>query len=132
MTFPHPALAGRGERSCAYPDYSAADGTAWQNQVSTIGADAARRLDDPVLPERLDHGAQGPEVTVQRPVGLRRIARVGDQLPAAAPQLTSIPRIRSERPAFDLNHPGGRRAGGRRSRRTPDAPVVDAADGEVK
>jgi cytochrome c oxidase subunit 1 len=37
-----------------------------------------------------------------RPVGLRTLARVGDLLPAAAAQLHSMPRIRSESPAFDL------------------------------
>ena len=39
-------------------------------------------------------------------MGLRPLAGVGHLLPAAAAQLRRrIPRIRSERPAFDLHHP---------------------------
>ena len=46
---------------------------------------------------------------------------------------TSIPRIRSERPAFDLNHPeAGIPVGVGPAKDAPEAPVVDAADGEVK
>ena len=38
-------------------------------------------------------------------MGLGSLARVGDQLPAARHNFHSIPRIRSESPAFDLHHP---------------------------
>ena len=41
----------------------------------------------------------------RRPVGPRQLAGVGDVLPAAPAQLHQIPRIRSERPAFDLHYP---------------------------
>ena len=38
-------------------------------------------------------------------MGLRPVARVGHQLPPARHNFTTIPRIRSESPAFDINHP---------------------------
>ena len=46
---------------------------------------------------------------------------------------TSIPRIRSEAPAFDLNHPeAGIPVGIGPAKDAPDAPVYDAATEEVK
>ena len=45
----------------------------------------------------------------------------------------SIPRIRSERPAFDLNHPeAGLPVGVGPAKDAPQTPVVDVAQGEVK
>ncbi len=38
-------------------------------------------------------------------MGLRPFAGVGDLLPAAAHNFLTLPRIRSESPAFDLHHP---------------------------
>lgn len=38
-------------------------------------------------------------------MGLRPFARVGDLLPAPRHNFTTLPRIRSESPAFDLHHP---------------------------
>ncbi len=37
-------------------------------------------------------------------MGLRPFAGVGDLLPAAAHNFRTLPRIRSESPAFDLHH----------------------------
>jgi hypothetical protein len=41
----------------------------------------------------------------RRPVGLRQLAGMGEQLPAAGHNFTERPRIRSERPAFELHYP---------------------------
>ena len=66
---------------------------------------AARGLDDPVPLQRVADVEEGSARRDGRPVGVRRLARVGDVLPAAAAQLHVASRIRSERPAFDLHHP---------------------------
>ena len=88
-----------------YADYLPSDGFTTLNTVSTIGSFV---LGGSLLPfvwnvfksyryGQVDHG--------RRPVGLRQLARVGHQLSAAAAQLHRLPRIRSERPAFELHYP---------------------------
>ena len=66
---------------------------------------AAGGLDPHVHLERLHHRAVRPEGHGRRPVGLRQLAGVGDLLPAARHNFYRIPRIRSERPAFELHYP---------------------------
>ena len=75
------------------------------NQISTVGALPARRR--PRCRSSTTSGRPGARAAGRdrRPVGLRPFAGVGDLLPAAAAQLRPLPRIRSERPAFDLHHP---------------------------
>ena len=73
--------------------------------------DLDRRLVDPrpvrahVPLERVHDLAVRREGDRGRPVGFRQLAGVGDLLPAAAAQLHRIPRISSERPAFELHYP---------------------------
>ena len=47
----------------------------------------ARGVDDPVPLQRVEDVEEGAARRHRRPMGLRRLARVGDVLPAAAPQL---------------------------------------------
>ena len=70
-----------------YYSYLPEDNITWMNQLSTFGAGHPRGLDGPVPAERLHHRAPRAEGHRERPVGLRRLARVGHLLPAAAPQL---------------------------------------------
>ena len=74
-----------------------------------------RRIDDPVPVQRVDHRPQGAAGDRERPVGLRRVARMGDVVPAAATQLhvdpahpQRAPRVRSQPPRS--RHPGRGRA----------------------
>ena len=64
-----------------------------------------RLLDAAVHVQRLDH-AQVARRRCRRPVGLGSLARVGhDAARRRATTSHSLPRIRSESPAFDLHHP---------------------------
>ena len=62
------------------------------------------------------------EVTVERPVGLRAQLEWATSCPPPRHNFTSIPRIRSESPAFDMNHPEAGIPLGH-------APLADAPDG---
>ena len=70
-----------------YADYLPGEGFTWANQVSTAGAFLLGRLDAAVPLQRLAHLADRAARRDRRPVGLRRLAGVGDLLPAAAAQL---------------------------------------------
>ena len=89
-----------------YADYLPEDGFTWMNQVSTRRRVPARRVDPAVPVQRLEDLAHRAAGRDRRPVGLRR-ARWSGPPPARRRGTTSsrIPRIRSERPAFDLHHP---------------------------
>ena len=87
-----------------YADYLPTDGFTELNIVSTIGAFV---LGISVLPftwnvQELALRRAGQR---RRPVGLRQLAEMGEQLPAAGHNFTELPRIRSERPAFELHYP---------------------------
>ena len=116
-----------------YADYSAADGFTWQNQVSTIGA---MLLGASMIPFFLNvwiTARKAPKVTVNDPWGYGGSLEWATSCPPPRHNFTSIPRIRSERPAFDLNHPEAAvPVGVGPAKDAPDAPVVDVADGEVK
>ena len=67
-----------------YASYLPEDGVTWMHQLSTVGAAHPGRLDDSVLPQRLPHRTPSAEGHRERPLGLRPVARVGDELPTAA------------------------------------------------
>jgi cytochrome c oxidase subunit 1 len=116
-----------------YASYLPSDGFTWMNQVSSIGAGI---LAVSMLPFFLNVYLtirNAPKVTVNDPWGYGRSLEWATSCPPPRHNFTSIPRIRSESPAFDLNHPeaamplgigGGKDA--------PDSPVYDMADGKVK
>ena len=65
-----------------------------------------RRLDDPVPAQRVDHGAQRRRRSRSTTRGATaRSLEWATSCPPPRHNFTSIPRIRSESPAFDLNHP---------------------------
>jgi cytochrome c oxidase subunit 1 len=74
----------------------------------------------------------GVKVTVDDPWGTSRSLEWATSCPPPRHNFTSIPRIRSESPAFDLHHPEvGIPVGVGPLKDAPDAPVVDLADGKV-
>jgi cytochrome c oxidase subunit 1 len=87
-----------------YADYSASDGFTTLNQVSTIGAFL---LASSTLPFLLNvyKTMTSPKVTVDDPWGWGRSLEWATSCPPPRHNFVSLPRIRSESPAFDLHHP---------------------------
>ena len=115
-----------------YADYLPEDGFTLYNRISSIGAFilGASMLVVPL--ERVDH-PQGAQGAGRRPVGLRRLARVGDLLPTAAAQLPvaaadplRAPRLRPAPPRGRgrRRHPAGRQPGRDDRRRSGPAPLA--------
>ena len=76
---------------------------------------------------------RAPKVTVNDPWGYGGSLEWATSCPPPRHNFTSIPRIRSERPAFDLNHPeAGIPVGIGPAKDAPHAPVIDAETKEVK
>ncbi|GAA4154444.1 cytochrome c oxidase subunit I [Gryllotalpicola daejeonensis] len=88
-----------------YYTYSAADGYTWMNQLSTIGAMTIAVSMIPFLLNVYVTARNAPRVTVNDPWGYGRSLEWATSCPPPRHNFTSIPRIRSESPAFDLNHP---------------------------
>src|SRR5690606_31617290 len=88
-----------------YADWSPADGWGWENQLSTIGSIVLAASMIPFFLHVWITARKGEKVTVH---DARRYGGSLDWATSCPPPrhtFTSIPRIRSERPAFDLNHP---------------------------
>ena len=88
-----------------YADYQPTDGFTTLNVVSNDRRVHPRAVDAPVHVERVQELAYGEPVTVDESLGLRQLAGVGHQLPAAAAHFTELPRIRSEHPALEPHYP---------------------------
>jgi cytochrome c oxidase subunit 1 len=116
-----------------YATYFAGDGFTWMNQVSTVGAATLGISLLPFLYNVYITARTAPKVTVDDPWGYGRSLEWATSCPPPRHNFTSIPRIRSESPAFDLNHPeAGMPIGIGPFKDAPDAPVYDAADEKVK
>ena len=88
-----------------YATYMVEDGFTWMNQLSTIGSVfLALSMIPFMLNVYLTH-RKGEKVTVNDPWGYGRSLEWATSCPPPRHNYTSIPRIRSESPAFDLNHP---------------------------
>ncbi|GAA2757180.1 cytochrome c oxidase subunit 1 [Actinopolymorpha rutila] len=87
-----------------YADYTVQDGFATLNTVSTIGAFL---LGMSTLPFLLNVilSWKAPKVGVDDPWGWGRSLEWATSSPPPRHNFTSIPRIRSESPAFDVHHP---------------------------
>jgi cytochrome c oxidase subunit 1 len=87
-----------------YADYLPSDGFTTLNQVSTVGAFL---LGASTLPFLLNvyKSARSPLVEIDDPWGWGRSLEWATSCPPPRHNFTSIPRIRSESPAFDLHHP---------------------------
>jgi cytochrome c oxidase subunit 1 len=87
-----------------YADYSASDGFTTLNQISTVGAFL---LASSMIPFFLGvyKSARTPLVPVDDPWGWGRSLEWATSCPPPRHNFVTLPRIRSESPAFDLHHP---------------------------
>ena len=116
-----------------YATYLPSDGFTWMNQVSSIGAGILAISMIPFFVNVYLTARNAPKVTVNDPWGYGRSLEWATSCPPPRHNFTSIPRIRSESPAFDLNHPeAGIPIGVGPAKDAPDAPVHDVAKDEVK
>ncbi|GAA0994624.1 aa3-type cytochrome oxidase subunit I [Subtercola frigoramans] len=116
-----------------YATYSPDDGFTWMNQISTIGAFLLASSMIPFFLNVYITARKSPKVTVNDPWGYGRSLEWATSCPPPRHNFTSIPRIRSESPAFDLNHPeAGVPVGVGPAKDAPDAPVRDIASDKVK
>jgi cytochrome c oxidase subunit 1 len=116
-----------------YYTYQPEDNVTWMNQISTVGAMILGASTLPFLYNVWVTWRRAPRVTVNDPWGFGRSLEWATSCPPPRHNFTSIPRIRSESPAFDLNHPeAGMPVGRGPAKDAPEAPVRDLADGEVK
>ena len=88
-----------------YPTYQPEDDFTWMNQISTIGAMILAISMIPFFLNVFLTARNAPKVTVNDPWGYGGSLEWATSCPPPRHNFTSIPRIRSERPAFDLNHP---------------------------
>lgn len=116
-----------------YATYSPDDGFTWMNQVSTFGSWILAVSMIPFLLNVYITARKAPRVTVNDPWGYGASLEWATSCPPPRHNFTSIPRIRSERPAFDLNHPEvGIPIGIGPAKDAPDAPTYDLASDKVK
>ncbi|MCD1284812.1 cytochrome c oxidase subunit I [Brevibacterium sp. GP-SGM9] len=88
-----------------YADYLPQDGFTWMNQVSTVGALILGLSMVPFFWNVWITARNAPKVTVDDPWGYGGSLEWATSCPPPRHNFTSLPRIRSERPAFDVNHP---------------------------
>jgi len=88
-----------------YYSYLATDGFGDMNLISTIGAGILAVSMIPFLWNVYITSKKGQKVTVNDPWGYGRSLEWATGSPFPRHNFTSIPRVRSESPAFDLNHP---------------------------
>ncbi|GAB3584833.1 aa3-type cytochrome oxidase subunit I [Calidifontibacter terrae] len=88
-----------------YADYLPEDGFQWMNQVSTVGAFILGCSMLPFFYNVWKTWRTAPLVNTDDPWGYGASLEWATSCPPPRHNFNSIPRIRSERPAFDLNHP---------------------------
>ncbi|MEU6094550.1 cytochrome c oxidase subunit I [Streptomyces sp. NPDC047079] len=88
-----------------YADYLAADGFTALNTVSTIGAFLLGMSTLPFLYNVWRTAQYGTKVEVDDPWGFGRSLEWATSCPPPRHNFVTLPRIRSESPAFDLHHP---------------------------
>jgi cytochrome c oxidase subunit 1 len=88
-----------------YADYLPQDGFTWLNQVSTVGAMLLGLSMVPFFWNVWITARNAPKVTVDDPWGYGASLEWATSCPPPRHNFTSLPKIRSERPAFDANHP---------------------------
>lgn len=105
MTFLIQHWAGVIAMPRRYYSYLPEDGITWMNQVSTVGSMILGLSMIPFFLNVYITARRAPKVTVNDPWGFGRSLEWATSCPPPRHNFTSIPRIRSESPAFDLNHP---------------------------
>jgi cytochrome c oxidase subunit 1 len=111
-----------------YADYLPGDGFTFLNQISTVGSFI---LAASMIPFFLNvyKSARGPLVMVDDPWGWGRSLEWATSCPPPRHNFLTIPRIRSESPAFDLHHP--EIAALELGESDPESSAVGAGSGEV-
>jgi cytochrome c oxidase subunit 1 len=116
-----------------YATYLPSDGFTWLNQLSTTGSVLLGISMLPFLWNVTLTARTAPRVAVNDPWGYGRSLEWATSCPPPRHNFTTIPRIRSESPAFDQNHPeAGLLAGVGPLRDAAEAPHVPAADRSVE
>jgi len=88
-----------------YADYLPDEGFTWMNQLSTAGAFLLGASTLPFIYNVWRNWRYEPLVTTDDPWGYGASLEWATSCPPPRHNFDSIPRIRSERPAFDLHHP---------------------------
>ncbi|WP_380167929.1 cytochrome c oxidase subunit I [Jannaschia sp. R86511] len=88
-----------------YADYLPEDGFTLLNQISTVGAFVLGAATLPFLWNVYVTATRGQKVTQDDPWGWGGSLEWATSCPPPRHNFASLPRIRSERPAFDLHHP---------------------------
>ncbi|WP_138315445.1 cytochrome c oxidase subunit I [Rhodoluna limnophila] len=88
-----------------YATYLPEDGFTWMNGVSTAGSALLALSIIPFLWNIYITARKGEKTTLNDPWGYGRSLEWATATPFPRHNFTSIPRVRSESPAFDLNHP---------------------------
>jgi cytochrome c oxidase subunit 1 len=88
-----------------YADYLVGDGFTWMNQVSTLSSFLLGASMIPFAWNVYTTWRNAPKVEVDDPWGYGASLEWATSCPPPRHNFTSMPRIRSERPAFDLHHP---------------------------
>ncbi len=88
-----------------YATYLPEDGFTWMNQVSTVGSILLAVSMIPFFWNIYITARKGVKTTLNDPWGYGRSLEWATASPFPRHNFTSIPRVRSESPAFDLNHP---------------------------
>lgn len=88
-----------------YVNYLAEDGFDWMNQISTVGAFIMGVSTLPFLLNVVLTHLKGKKVEVDDPWGYGASLEWATSCPPPRHNFHSLPRVRSERPAFDLHYP---------------------------
>ncbi|WP_432572848.1 aa3-type cytochrome oxidase subunit I [Kineococcus sp. SYSU DK005] len=88
-----------------YADYLPGEGFQTMNEISTIGSFVLGASFLPFLWNVYRTARYGEKVTVDDPWGYGMSLEWATSCPPPRHNFTSLPRVRSERPAFDLHHP---------------------------
>ena len=88
-----------------YADYLPEEGFNLENKVSTVGAAILAISFLPFVWNIYRTARHAPKVTVDDPWGYGGSLEWATSCPPPRHNFSSLPRIRSERPAFDLHHP---------------------------
>ena len=109
-----------------YADYLPSDEWTWMNQVSTVFSFILGASMIPFF-VAIVKAASSPKVEVDDPWGFGRSLEWATSCPPPRHNFSSLPRIRSESPAFDLHHPEVAAA----DRATPDQGLLEQLVGDA-
>ena len=105
LTFFVQHMLGAGGMPRRYVDYLPDEGFTLLNQISTVGAFLLASSTLPFFWNVYKTAKHAPKVTEDDPWGYANSLEWATSCPPPRHNFVSIPRIRSERPAFDLHYP---------------------------